>query len=127
MKTKILIITDVSLFSNIFIPLFRNQCTQCQIDVCDTVFKIDTLFNQNDYDFVLVDGGIAQLSCFEAIQHIHLTYQYNGPIWFFPEILTEDYIQKSKIMGATLIIPKPFDPLQVISDYFKLDSIASIY
>lgn len=120
MKTRIAIVSDISLFCNIFIPLFKKTRNETQVDVCRSIEDIDKIFKCNSYDLILVDGGLTQMSCFEAIQHIQNSNYYQGPIIFFPEITTEEYLSKSKIMGVTKIIPKPFDPIQVVNDFFSI-------
>lgn len=123
MKTKIAIVTDVSLFCNIFIPLFKKKNANILVDICCSIDEIDKKSEIESYDLILVDGGMTQMSCFEAIQHIRLSKQNHVPIWFFPEILTEEYIMKSRAMGASRIIPKPFDPLNVTKEIFSKESI----
>jgi len=126
MKTKIAIVTDVSLFCNIFIPLLRKRNADILVDICCSIDEIDEKSGVESYDLILVDGGMTQMSCFEAIQHIRLSKQNRVPIWFFPEILTEEYLTKSRIMGASRIIPKPFDPLKVSNEIFSKESALSL-
>lgn len=123
MRTKIAIVTDVSLFCNILIPLLKKKNANIVVDICSNIDEIDKKFGLDSYDLVLVDGGMTQMSCFEAIQHIRLSEQNITPIWFFPEILTEEYMMKSKTLGASRIIPKPFDPFNVSKEMFSKESI----
>lgn len=119
MNTKIAIVTDVSLFCNIFTPLLKKQNTNVFIDVCSTIDEIDKKFDLATYDLVLIDGGMSHMSCFEAIQHIRFSKQAAVPIWFFPEIQTEEYIIRSRILGVSRVIQKPFDPLKVSKEIFE--------
>ena len=123
MKAKIAIVTDVSLFSNIFIPLLRKENANIIIDICSSIDEIDEKFRRMSHDLILMDGGMTQLSSFEAIQHIRLSKQSNVPIWFFPEILTDQYLMKCKTMGVCRIIPKPFNPLKVCQEIFSIEPI----
>lgn len=118
MNTKIAIVTDVSLFYNIFRPLLEKQNTNVLVDICSTIDEIDKKIDLETYNLILVDGGMSHMSCFEAIQHIRLSKQAAVPIWFFPEIQTEEYIIKSRILGVSRIIQKPFDPLKVSKEIF---------
>jgi Response regulators consisting of a CheY-like receiver domain and a winged-helix DNA-binding domain len=118
MKMKIAIVTDVPLFCNIFIPLLNMQNTNVLVDVCNSIDEIDKKIDLSTYNLVLVDGGMSHMSCFEAIQHIRFSKQAAVPIWFFPEIQTEEYIIKSRILGVSRIIPKPFDPLKISKEIF---------
>ncbi|HET7734320.1 MAG TPA: response regulator [Paludibacter sp.] len=123
MRTKIAIVTDVSLFYNIIIPLLKKRNTNIIVDICSSINEIDKKFGLESYDLILVDGGMTQMSCFEAIQHIRLSELNSAPIWFFPEILTEEYIMKSRALGASRIIPKPFDPFNVSKEIFSQELI----
>lgn len=118
MNTKIAIVTDVSLFCNIFIPLLKMQNTDVLIDICSSIDEIDKKTDLASYNLVLVDGGMSHMSCFEAIQHIRFSKHAAVPIWFFPEIQTDEYMVKSRILGVSRIISKPFDPIKVSKEIF---------
>ncbi len=119
MNTKIAIVTDVSLFCNIFTPLLMKQNANVLVDICSSIDEIDKKIDLSTYNLVLIDGGMTHMSCFEAIQHIRFSKQAAVPIWFFPEIQTEEYIMKSRILGVSRIIPKPFDPLKISKEIFE--------
>ncbi|MDD3321652.1 MAG: response regulator [Paludibacter sp.] len=116
MKTNIVIITDVSLFCNIFIPLLTSKNKSIHIDICRSISEIDKKIDFSTCDLILVDGGITQTTSFEVIEFISTAKNSKTPIWFFPEIQTEKYLLKSLDLGVSRIIRKPFDPLKIVNE-----------
>ncbi|MDD3322011.1 MAG: response regulator [Paludibacter sp.] len=120
MKPTIAIITDDILFSNLFLPLLERKFSELEIHVCSSFQEIDACFEHFEYDLIIVDGGISNMSCIEVIQYIRMTKKAIAPVWFFPEIITNSYIYKSLTLGATKIINKPFDPYLVADEISEL-------
>ena len=116
MKTNIVIITDVSLFCNIFIPLLTSKNKSIHIDICRSISEIDKKIDFSTCDLILVDGGMTQTTSFEVIEFISTAKNSKTPIWFFPEIQTEKYLLKSLDLGVSRIIRKPFDPLKIVNE-----------
>jgi len=116
MKTNIVIITDVSLFCNIFIPLLTSKNKSIHIDICRSISEIDKKIDFSTCDLILVDGGMTQTTSFEVIEFISTVKNSKTPIWFFPEIQTEKYLLKSLDLGVSRIIRKPFDPLKIVNE-----------
>jgi len=125
MKTKIAIVTDVSLFYNIFIPLLKKQNENVIVDVCGTIDEIDRKNNFESYNLILIDSGMTNMLCFEAIQHIRVLKHITVPIWFFAEIQTEEYTLKSMAMGVSRIIRKPYDPIKISTEMLSKQLIYS--
>ena len=125
MKTKIAIVTDVSLFYNIFIPLLKKQNENVIVDVCGTIDEIDRKNNFESYNLILIDSGMTNMLCFEAIQHIRILKHITIPIWFFAEIQTEEYTLKCMAMGVSRIIYKPYDPIIISKEMLSKHLIYS--
>jgi DNA-binding response OmpR family regulator len=113
MKKNIAIVTDASLFCNIFVPLLKNQNADVEVNVCSNYYDIDKRITTRSCDLILVDGGMTQMSCLEVIQYLRMNKLVLVPIWFFPEIQTKEYFMKSLALGVSKIVHKPFDPLKI--------------
>lgn len=120
MKINIAIISDDILFWNLFIPLLNRNIPGVQTLVCGTYREIDKKTEKTNCDLVIVDGGLSNLSSIELIQYIRMKKRILAPIWFFPEILADTYILKSKEMGVNRIITKPFDPYLIVDEITTL-------
>ena len=116
MKSTIAFISDDVLFLNLLSPLLKRVLPNIQIYNCSSFREIEDKINEVKCDLILVDGGLTSVSSIEIIHYIRLNKHILAPIWFFPEILTNEYIHKSKEMGATKIINKPFDPYQITDE-----------
>ena len=116
MKYSISIITDDIVFSNLLVTLLKRELPDLHIQLCNSYHEINEHFGESKCDFILIDGGISSISSIEIIQYLRTTKLVVSPIWFFPEIVTPEYIHKSIQMGASRIINKPFDPYLIIND-----------
>jgi len=116
MKSNIAFISDDILFLNLLSPLLKRVLPNIQIYNCNSFREIDEKIGEVTCDLILVDGGLKTVSSIEIIHYIRLNKHILAPIWFFPEILTRDYIHKAKEMGVTKIIDKPFDPYQITDE-----------
>ncbi len=116
MKSIITIISDDILFPHLFKLLLERKINNLEINVYSTFRDIDESQNINMSNLVLVDGGMRYISSIEVIQQIRVKQRIVVPIWFFTAIETEAYINKSKEMGASTIINKPFDPHKITDD-----------
>lgn len=120
MNSSIAIISDDVLFWNLFIPLLNRKKPDTKIFVCETYEEINTKVEVGSCDLIIVDGGISSLSSIEVIHFIRTTKKILNPVWFFPEIITDEYIYKSLSMGVTKILNKPFDPYVVVDEIISL-------
>jgi DNA-binding NtrC family response regulator len=116
MKYSISLITDDIVFSNLLMPLLKRQIPDLQIQICNSYQEINNHFIKSNCDFILIDGGISSISSIEIIQYLRTIKLVVAPIWFFPEIVTSEYIYKSIQMGASKIINKPFDPYLIVGE-----------
>ena len=120
MKYSITIITDDIVFSNLLVTLLKRELPDLHIQLCNSYHEIDEHFGKTKDDFILIDGGISSISSIETIQYLRTTKLVIAPIWFFPEIVTTEYIHKSIQMGASKIINKPFDPYLIVNEIVSL-------
>ena len=120
MKSIITIVSDDILFPNILLILLKRKIKELEIIVCKTFQDIDEKLSSKSCDLVLLDGGMTRISSIEIIQYIRTKQLIIAPIWFFTEIETESYIMKSKQLGASMIISKPFDPHKVTDEIASL-------
>jgi DNA-binding response OmpR family regulator len=116
MNYSISIITDDIVFSNLLIPLLKRELPDVKIQICNSYQEINNHFSYSSCDFILIDGGISSISSIEIIQYLRTVKRIIAPIWFFPEITTNEYIYKSIQMGASKIINKPFNPFLIIDE-----------
>ena len=120
MKQKIAIITNDVLFWNLLKPLLIDKIPDIKIYICSNYNEINLIFERFKFDLVLVDGGIEGISSIEMIQYLRSSKRVIAPVWFFPEIITELYIHRSRLMGASRIINKPFDPFKITDEISSL-------
>ena len=120
MKYSITIITDDTVFSNLLVTLLKRELPELRIQICNSYHEIDEHFGETKDNFILIDGGISSISSIETIQYLRTTKLVIAPIWFFPEIVTTEYIHKSIQMGASKIINKPFDPYLIVNEIVSL-------
>jgi len=116
MKPTIVIITDDVLFVKLVESLLTRKIADLQIVLCASHQDLNEKFHDESCRLIIVDGGMSGLSSIEMLQYIRLKKHIVTPIWFFPEIQTVAYIQKSIEMGASRIIKKPFDPHKVTAE-----------
>jgi len=120
MKSTLAIISDDILYSNLFIPLLKKELPDLHIYICRSFQEIKDKIDHVSCDLILIDGGLTTSSSLEIIHFIRNKKLVVAPIWFFPEIITTEYIHKSKEMGATKIINKPFDPYVITNEIASL-------
>jgi len=120
MNLTIAIISDDILFPHLFLILLKRKIKELEIVICKTFQDIDEKSKIKSCDLVLLDGGMARMSSIEVIQHIRAKQLIIAPIWFFTEIETESYILKSKQLGTSKIVSKPFDPHKVTDEIASL-------
>lgn len=120
MQTIIFIITDNIIFWNLLKPLITRKMPRANVQVCQTYEEINSKIDSRNCDLILLDGGITSFSSIEAIQYLRMKRQILAPIWFFPEIQTDQYIHESKVMGVNQIIHKPFDPYVISTEISNL-------
>jgi len=116
MKSTLIILSDDLIFWNLFTSLLSRNSLGIQIHVCSTYQEIDKYVEEATCNLILLDGGLSRLSSIEIIQYIRKSKTIISPIWFFPEILSDEYIHKAMEIGANRIIHKPFDPYQVTKE-----------
>jgi len=110
MINSIMIITNDVIFPNYFINLLVGIMNAVHIVVCDSFDDIDDQLTNSNCSFILLDGALTRFSSIEIIYHLRYVSHTTVPIWFFPEVHNEGYINKSIEVGATRIIKKPFNP-----------------
>jgi DNA-binding response OmpR family regulator len=120
MKKTIAIVSDDIFFPHLFLILLKRKIQELDIIVSKTLQEIDESSIMESCDLVLLDGGMMRMSSIEVIQYIRTNQLIVAPIWFFTEIETESYILKSKQLGASLIVEKPFDPHKVTDEIASL-------
>jgi DNA-binding response OmpR family regulator len=120
MNPKISIITNDILFWNLIKPLLIAKNKDAEILVCTNYQEIDSIFEKYKFDLIILDGGMTGISSIELLRYLRSSKQVIAPIWFFPEILTEAYLYRSKLMGASKIINKPFDPYIITDEILAL-------
>ena len=120
MKKTIAIVSDDIFFPHLFLILLKRKIQELEIIVSKTLQEIDEISIMKSCDLVLLDGGMTRMSSIEVIQYIRTNQLIVAPIWFFTEIETESYILKSKQLGASLIVDKPFDPHKVTDEIASL-------
>lgn len=120
MKKTIAIVSDDIFFPHLFLILLKRKIQELEIIVSKTLQEIDESSIMKSCDLVLLDGGMMRMSSIEVIQYIRTNQLIVAPIWFFTEIETESYILKSKQLGASLIVEKPFDPHKVTDEIASL-------
>jgi DNA-binding response OmpR family regulator len=120
MKKTIAIVSDDIFFPHLFLILLKRKFQELEIIVSKTLQEIDESSIMKSCDLVLLDGGMTRMSSIEVIQYIRTNQLIVAPIWFFTEIETESYILKSKQLGASLIVDKPFDPHKVTDEIASL-------
>jgi DNA-binding response OmpR family regulator len=120
MKKTIAIVSDDIFFPHLFLILLKRKIQELDIIVSKTLQEIDESSIMKSCDLVLLDGGMTRMSSIEVIQYIRTNQLIVAPIWFFTEIETESYILKSKQLGASLIVEKPFDPHKVTDEIASL-------
>lgn len=116
MKPTIGIITNDVLFENFFIPLLKTKANDIQILVCHEDHSAKDKIDKTICDIILLDGGITGISGIEVLRRLRTKDQVVSPIWYFSEIQTELYEHKAMSMGASRIINKPFDPIQIVDE-----------
>ncbi|NDP21816.1 MAG: hypothetical protein GZ091_12165 [Paludibacter sp.] len=65
---------------------------------------------------IILDGTFSEMSSLEIIHDLRLNEKIELPIWFFPEITSNDYITKSYTLGVNKIYYKPFDPVIISNE-----------
>ena len=113
---SILIITDDVIFPHYFISLLARDVETVSVVVCNSFNDIDSNLTSLDCKLIILDGALNRFSSIEVIHHLRFVRHTTVPIWFFPEVRHEEYIDKSKETGATRIIMKPFDPYLICSE-----------
>lgn len=107
---SIIIITNDIIFPNYFINLFARTMDNVHIVICDSIDSINDKLARSNCTFIILDGALTRFSSIEIIHHLRYVSHTTVPVWFFPEVQNEEYINKSMKIGATQIIKKPFDP-----------------
>lgn len=120
MKASIAIITEDILFWNLFVPLLNKKKPELSVLVCGNYDEINNLIVPSACKLILIDGGNSRLSSIDVIHYLRTSKHVLKPIWFFPEIMTDAYKNKSITLGATKIIHKPFDPYLVVDEIISL-------
>lgn len=110
MKYLLAILSDDVVFYNLLSVLIAREQIDAEVHRCESYEEINDRIKQKKSDLILVDGGLSFTSSFEIIQYLRNNKQIFCPIWYFPEIITDDHIQKSLELGVSKIFKKPFDP-----------------
>lgn len=110
MKHLLAILSDDDVFYNLLSVLIAREQIDAEVHRCESYAEINERVKQKKSDLILIDGGLSFTSSFEIIQYMRNTQHIFCPIWYFPEIRTEDHIQKSLELGVNMIFEKPFDP-----------------
>lgn len=113
MKRIIVIISSDKLFPQLFETLLFRKIKDLEIITCKSMQEIDQKLAPSVVDLILLDSILNNTSSFEVMRYIRMEKFITSPIYFFPEIQTENYTYKSYVMGINLIINKPFDPYKI--------------
>ena len=119
MKNYIAIISDNILFSSLIGTLIKRDLPDTETIQITTFKQLNNEFDQNSFKLILIDGGMSYISSIEAVQYLRITKLVKSPIWFFPEIVADHYIQKANRIGVSRIIKKPFDPYNLFEEIKK--------
>jgi DNA-binding response OmpR family regulator len=113
MKRTIVIISSDILFPQLFETLLFRKIKDLEIISCKSMHEIDQKLAPSVVDLILLDSILNNTPSFEVMRYIRMEKFITSPIYFFPEIHTENYTYKSYVMGTNLIINKPFDPYKI--------------
>lgn len=126
MNFTLVIISDDIVFTNLLVTLLKRELPDIQIVICSSNNDINEHFETTNCDLTLLDGGISAFSSIEILQNLRKVKLAVSPIWFFPEIVTSEYIHKSILMGASKIINKPFDPYLLITEIVSASQVKQL-
>jgi len=127
MKQTLIIITDDIIFPNFFQILLQRMIPELKIEICESYKEIDEKMDAESCKLIVFDGKMSKMSIVEVIRHIRQTNNINAPIWFFPEIQTKSYIDKSYKLGVNRIIKRPFDPYIITAEIVSFLAIRFHY
>ena len=115
-KFTIAFITDDIVFSNLIVIPLKRELPDLRIILCKSLAEINEQINSQLCNLILLDGGFGSVSSIEIIEYLRKEKRITSPIWFFPEILTNEYSHKSILMGANKLFYKPFDPSFIVNE-----------
>ena len=108
MKTKLLLIEDENNLRETIVEYLH----LCNYDVTDTESPKDAfkLINENDFDIVLSDVNLPEMSGFDLLRKLKIEAVKPLPSFIFVSAMTEPTnIAEGLNMGANGYITKPFD------------------
>ncbi|MBP1629992.1 MAG: Response regulator receiver domain [Bacteroidetes bacterium] len=116
MEKKILIISRDIFFHKLLKKLMEKNIKNCELFIYKSKREIDRISQDSKIDFVVLDGEFNSLSAFEVLRILRVEKRIIAPIWFFSDIDRKDYIYKAYAIGASKIIKKTFDPIEIVND-----------
>lgn len=115
-KKTIVIISSNRLFPLLFETLLFRKIDNLELIICNSIEDIDQKVNSLTVNLTLMDSILNSTPSFEVMRYLRMEKRLTSPIFFFPEIRTDFYAYKSYVMGASLLINKPFDPYKVTEE-----------
>ena len=75
-------------------------------------YSLVEIESYNAASIIIVDGTMTLISPIALIYNLRYALNIVSPIWLFSDIVFPDYIVKTKEVGTSEVIYKPFDPIE---------------
>ncbi|TXR51481.1 response regulator [Reinekea thalattae] len=123
-KLNFLIVDDASFIRDLVKRALKSQFQNCQIDEAANGKKGQTLLTKNQYDLILCDWEMPEMSGLELLQW-YRGYEVENGITKKPFMMVTSRGEKEHVVtavqaGVSEYIGKPFSPDQLLKKVFKL-------
>lgn len=126
-KLSFLVVDDASFIRDLVKRTLKSQFTQCHIDEAIHGKKAQSLLNKRQYDLILCDWEMPEMSGLELLEWLRGSEQEKGapktPFMMVTSRGDKSHVVKAVEAGVNDYIGKPFSSDQLLKKVFKLLSV----